>query len=307
MNEIKPVEIEVTRKIDLTEQHVGVLDMHSFLNLFNVLLGELYLIAMDAGSGQPFPQTIALVEQVKALLEDRNQHQTLGLRLEEMPRLFETELKTFAEARPDLSDTPAMIESVANVRSVCNVMKVRVAEYLERIDQPDAWKIHRIATLRDNFCNFFAALERNSKGRFHIVFNIAAQEEGDYVVNLSIESREADTIAMPPVLQDVFRDLIANARKYTAPGGSITAGLKDDGEKILLAVSDNGLGIPVDEIEKVVEFGYRATNARDRRTQGGGFGLTKAYATAKRFKGRMWIKSNVGLGTKITIHIPRPV
>ena len=104
----------------------------------------------------------------------------------------------------------------------------------------------------------------------------------------------------------MFRDLIANARKYTPPGGIINAGLRDDGKQITLVVEDNGMGIPTDEIEKVVDFGYRATNARDRRTCGDGFGMTKAYATVRRFNGRFWIKSSVGAGTKITIRIPRP-
>ena len=112
---------------------------------------------------------------------------------------------------------------------------------------------------------------------------------------------------MPPVFQDVMRDLLANARKYTPPGGVITAGLSDNGEGIRFVVKDTGMGIPESEIMKVVEFGYRATNAA-RPTRGGGFGLTKAFYITKTFGGRMWIESPVenGSGTRIEILIPRP-
>jgi hypothetical protein len=43
------------------------------------------------------------------------------------------------------------------------------------------------------------------------------------------------------------------------------------------------------------------------RTMGGGFGLTKAFLTTKQFGGRFWIASAVGVGTRIRIHVPRPV
>jgi signal transduction histidine kinase len=126
------------------------------------------------------------------------------------------------------------------------------------------------------------------------------------MVNFGIESVDGTTIHMPPVLQDVMRDLIANARKYTEPGGGITAGLVDNGKELRLVVEDTGRGIPLNEVKQVVEFGERGSNVDDKATMGGGFGLTKAYLVTRRFGGRMWIDSRPGAGTRITINIPRP-
>ena len=109
---------------------------------------------------------------------------------------------------------------------------------------------------------------------------------------------------MPLVLQDIFRDLIANSRKYTEPGGKISAGLYSLAEGLRIVVEDDGIGIPRDELQKVVEFGYRASNVLGKRTYGGGFGLSKALWVAKNFGGRMWIRSCVGVGTRVTIFIP---
>jgi signal transduction histidine kinase len=103
-----------------------------------------------------------------------------------------------------------------------------------------------------------------------------------------------------------MRDLIANARKYTAPGGHITAALYEDAEALRFLVEDTGRGIPEGELEKVVQFGQRASNVGEVRTMGGGFGLTKAFLVTKQFGGRFWLASQLGVGTRVRIQIPRP-
>ena len=90
-----------------------------------------------------------------------------------------------------------------------------------------------------------------------------------------MESLDGDSLLMPAVFQDVMRDLIANARKYTAPGGHITAALYEDAEALRFVVEDSGRGIPEGELERVVRFGQRASNVGEVRTMGGGFGLTR--------------------------------
>lgn len=109
---------------------------------------------------------------------------------------------------------------------------------------------------------------------------------------------------MPPVLCDVMRDLLANARKYTPPGGTIIAAMYQEPKWLHLAVADTGRGIPPDEIAAVAQFGKRASNVEDVRTFGGGFGLTKAFLVTKQFGGRFWIQSELGVGTRIRLQIP---
>lgn len=124
------------------------------------------------------------------------------------------------------------------------------------------------------------------------------------MVHLTFESVEGGKIRMPALFQDVIRDLIANARKCTPPGGTIEAGLAQTRDSLILVVSDTGRGIPENEVEKVVIFGFRSQNVSDIVTRGGGFGLTKAFWVAKQFGGRMWIRSEVGVGTRIKIVLP---
>jgi signal transduction histidine kinase len=106
--------------------------------------------------------------------------------------------------------------------------------------------------------------------------------------NLNIDtnnSSNGDVIVMPPVLQDVLCDLVANARKYTTPGGRIYAGLADDGSSLHLVVEDTGCGIPEDEIRGVVKWGVRGSNVLHIKSNGGGFGLTKAYIATRDMEG----------------------
>jgi signal transduction histidine kinase len=123
-------------------------------------------------------------------------------------------------------------------------------------------------------------------------------------MRFDIAGRRGDRIRMPAVFQDVMRDLIANARKYTDPGGRILAGVYEDETELRFAVADTGRGIPEDEIPKLVQFGTRGSNVGDRPTRGGGFGLTKAYYITKKLGGRMWIESELHSGTEMRLAIP---
>lgn len=100
--------------------------------------------------------------------------------------------------------------------------------------------------------------------------------------------------------------MLANSRKYTEPGGRINAGLTETEDHIRFVIEDTGIGIPNNELEKVIDFGYRASNLEGKKTHGGGFGLTKAYSITKNNNGRFWIDSQVNLGTTIKIEIPKP-
>jgi signal transduction histidine kinase len=87
-----------------------------------------------------------------------------------------------------------------------------------------------------NFRKFFYAMEQSSRGRYRIVYNVAQQEEIDYLVHFEVSSDLSDRVAMPILLKDVIRDLIANARKHTPPGGDITIGLALENKRLRFIV-----------------------------------------------------------------------
>jgi len=300
------VEVEITDLRELTREQAALLDMHSVVNILNVLHHELDYLREAIREGERLQPALGAVEQIQRRLGDPKD---LGTDLEDLMNCEDRVLGVVhevLEADPKATDDPDVRSSVGNLRSIFAVLETRTRELAERLDAPDAWVDHDIERLTANLANALAAIEKNSKGHYRIVYNIAQQEPRDYIVNLSINSVDGATIRMPRVVQDVMRDLIANARKYTDPGGEITAGLMDNGKELRLVVEDTGRGFPTDEICEVVTFGQRGSNAADKTPMGGGFGLTKAYVATRMFGGRMWIDSQPAAGTRITIRIPRP-
>lgn len=300
------MEVEITGLPELTRQQAALVDLHSVVNILNVLINELEYLQEVIGEDGEIRAALASVRQLHEGLQaaegdGADLGPVLGCEASVMQRV-----RAALAAHPDAAGDPNVQGSVSNLESVFSVLDVRARELRDRVEAPERWEDHDVARLTENFTKVLAAIEKNSKGRYRIVYNIAEQEPQDYMVNFGVESARGTVLNMPPVLQDVMRDLIANARKYTEPGGEITAGLVDTGKELRLVVEDTGRGIPPDEIHQVVQFGRRGSNVADKATMGGGFGLTKALWVTRRFGGRMWIASRPGGGTRITIVIPRP-
>ncbi|MDO8349233.1 MAG: ATP-binding protein [Planctomycetota bacterium] len=299
-------EVEITGIAPLTAGEQSLLDMHSVLNVLNVLRCELSVLGlMVAEKEELLSEGLAVCETLVASLHDQETALQSARSIEAFEAAVLAELASKVTADRATGHENDVRETLANLESVFAILKVRAREILARAAEPEAWAEFECERIQADFRAVFAALEKNSKGRYRILFNAALQEPSDYYVDLRIEAN-GTALRMPPVFKDVMRDLIANARKYTAPGGRITAAFYEDHDAIRFMVEDTGRGIPEAEIPKVVEFGQRGSNVGNVRTMGGGFGLTKAYLVTKQFGGRLWIASAVGTGTRIRIWIPRP-
>lgn len=300
-------ELEITEIPPLRPNEQSLLDMHTLLNIFNVLRGELSLIGLAlTGDDARLPRSLALCDELIRNLRSPGGGLEAAQQVNRHERVMLDEIGSAMEAHPDGRQNPEIAESMANLVSVFSVLRVRARELLARAQHPERWERFSAAALQRSFLEVFSAIEKNSHHRFRIIYNAALQQPNDYYFDLNIECDEGDQFWMPPVFQDVMRDLTANARKYTAPGGHITAALHATTAELRFLVEDTGRGIPPDELAAVVQFGRRASNVADVRTMGGGFGLTKAFLVTKQFGGRFWIGSELGRGTRIRLQVPRP-
>jgi signal transduction histidine kinase len=298
--------MEITGDLKVTIEEETLLDMHSVLNVLNVINYEVMNLAELLGDSPAMESLYDKVSRAAALLRDRQQAHRQIENVRSFIDMFTETLETEI-SRAGMEKNPEIGASVANLKSIFSILQIRAREIVARHANPDAWVDHDIPSLKDNFLNVLQAIERNSKGGYRIVYNLAEHEDGNYLVNFDISSANGKTVTMPAVFQDVMRDLLANARKYTPPGGTINAGLYDSGTELRYVVWDTGVGIPENELDSVVAFGGRGSNTEDRPTRGGGFGLTKAYYITRKFNGRMWIDSpaNARQGTRIEIRLPR--
>jgi len=105
-------------------------------------------------------------------------------------------------------------------------------------------------------------------------------------------------------IEDVIRNLLDNAIKYSPNGGTITIEGYNSGNNILLQVSDEGIGIPKDELEKIFERFYRVQNEQTRGTSGTGLGLAVCQSIIKAHGGNIWVESTVGKGSTFYCTLP---
>lgn len=92
-------------------------------------------------------------------------------------------------------------------------------------------------------------------------------------------------------LEQVLMNLLSNAHRYTPQGGIIEVGLTEQGDHVLISVSDNGPGIPPDEQERIFEQFYRLSQGGRERAQSKGLGLSIARSLVELHGGRIWVQS----------------
>jgi len=115
---------------------------------------------------------------------------------------------------------------------------------------------------------------------------------------------------LPPVIGDadqlgqVVRNLVENAIKYGRRGGHVTISAAAEGDQVMLAVRDDGEGIPRELQHRLTERFYRVEKARSRRIGGTGLGLAIVKHIVNRHRGRLQIESEVGKGSVFKVFLP---
>jgi two-component system sensor histidine kinase VicK len=105
-------------------------------------------------------------------------------------------------------------------------------------------------------------------------------------------------------LTQILDNIISNAMKYSPEGGQITFSVKEEEDKIIVSIKDQGMGIPKENIGKIFERFYRVDKARSRKLGGTGLGLAIAKEMVQAHGGNIWAKSEEGKGTEIIFTLP---
>ncbi|MEK6766366.1 MAG: HAMP domain-containing sensor histidine kinase [Planctomycetota bacterium] len=109
---------------------------------------------------------------------------------------------------------------------------------------------------------------------------------------------------IPDDLDIILTNLIDNAVKYTQKDGAITINNYSTDDKIMIEVSDTGIGIHKDDVNKIFDEFYRASNAKAVELDGTGLGLTIVKNLVKRHGGNIDVNSELGKGTTVTVSFP---
>lgn len=131
----------------------------------------------------------------------------------------------------------------------------------------------------------------------HIMQGLLEEKE----IILSIEIEDFNVRVDEALMKTVIVNLLDNARKAVETGGRIAVEARREGKQAVIAVSDNGRGIPVEEIPKIQEAFYRVDKSRSRKEGGAGLGLSICANIMKLHEGEIGFGSELNKGTRVTL------
>ena len=240
---------------------------------------------------------------VLLLAEDR----TESVRLDAVRRDFVAnishELKTpigavglLAEALEHAADDPAQVQRFAQrlskeskrlagmTQEIIELSRLQAADALADPEQVD---IDRVIT---------AAIDQN---------RVTADAQRIQLV--SGGDRKARVWGDEAMLVSAVHNLIANAIQYSVAPARVGVGVSERDDVVEIAVTDQGIGIPEEELDRVFERFFRVDQARARATGGTGLGLSIVKHVAQNHGGDVRVWSQPGRGSTFTIRIPRVV
>lgn len=131
-----------------------------------------------------------------------------------------------------------------------------------------------------------------------------AKEKGITLVMGGDISKEMQLNIDSVKIKQVFQNLISNAIKYSKENSEVVFGRKDEIGEVTFFVKDSGLGIPLEQQQRIFEKFFRASNVLMTGAEGTGLGLYIAKSIVESHNGKIWFESSEGNGTTFFVKIP---
>jgi two-component system sensor histidine kinase SenX3 len=117
--------------------------------------------------------------------------------------------------------------------------------------------------------------------------------------------RDLEVLGSAEQISLAVGNLVANAVAYSSDGSKVSVAARPTGEMVEITVTDQGIGIPASELERIFERFYRVDPARHRSTGGTGLGLSIVKHVAASHGGEVRVWSAPGQGSSFTLTLPR--
>jgi len=291
---------------DVAIPNESLVEHHSFVNLLNIIGLTVQYWEMDNVPTETSLQIHTKV--IPDIIHWIKRHPDF------QPRLFYVEClqlqQSFAQFLRECVSSTEEKSPLSILLDLDMILQRQLEDLKLIVEHSHDWRSVKTADIKRRVNEFLQAIAKNSNGRFAIVFDgkeeINASKDISYRVSLTCEGAKNGDLMIPTPFISTVQDLHANARKYSPVGSIISSTIANRDGFFMFEIQDNGYGIPEDELSKVVQYGFRGSNIKSIKSYGGGYGLTKALLTAKRYGGTMEIASQLNLGTRICLKIPLP-
>ncbi|MCH7587645.1 MAG: response regulator [Chloroflexi bacterium] len=131
----------------------------------------------------------------------------------------------------------------------------------------------------------------------------SAARTADVKFNIDLEEEIGVVFGDPIRLRQMVTNLLDNAIKYTRAGGEVSFGMRAENRQVILNISDNGSGIPQNELPLLFDRFFRGSNVADD-IPGTGLGLAIVKSILDNHNGRIWVDSSLGSGASFTVVLP---
>ncbi len=131
-------------------------------------------------------------------------------------------------------------------------------------------------------------------------------QKSGIVLVLDVEPALPPLHTDPLLLEEVLKNLLDNAIKFSPNGGEVRIRVRHEGTHVHLSVSDQGIGVPPDQLERIFEHFYQVDRGTTRHFEGLGIGLALCRHIVDRLGGRIWAES-AGRDQGTTFHVLLPV
>ncbi len=242
------------------------------------------------------------VEGIIAVLQDVTEQQKLeNMRKEFVANVSHelrtplTSIKSYAETLLDggLQDMKTAEKFLEVINSETDRM-TRLVKDLLQLSKMDSQRMHFNMKMIS-----FTGLVKNSVDKMQIEAKSKGQQLECFTIgDIPYVKADQDRI------EQVVLNILSNSIKYTPENGKITVYIGKTHSEVYVKVSDTGIGIPREDINRIFERFYRVDKARSREMGGTGLGLSIAKEIVEAHGGTITVRSEVGKSTDVTVKIP---
>ncbi|GAB3804426.1 sensor histidine kinase [Virgibacillus kimchii] len=205
-----------------------------------------------------------------------------------------TYIKGYADVinRPDITEDEKK-EYIDIIREETESLTVLIKNLFElaKMDENN-FAIHREKVLLRELIHSLSELIRPAYEEKNITFSFSFPKETVVYVD-------------PHRFQQVLLNILDNARKHSFAGGQVKLKVNETNQETNIVITDNGEGMPKEELENIFERLYRVEKSRSRLSGGTGLGLTIAKEIVESHGGTIEIRSDLGKGTSVIISLRR--
>lgn len=289
-------------------------------------IGRLTRDARSIGEARDFARRVAVPRTVRASRDEVTRLAvTFNQMLGQLHGAYEEQEQTLASQRRFVADASHELRTpLATVRTNLELLQ-RAGDDLGSVDRDEALadalaEIERLSRLVSDLLTLARVDSGLRLERREVVQMDRLVQDVYRQARLMALSREHRVVAEPiepatvvgdaDYLKELLLVLVDNAIQYTPDGGEIRLSLEREGDDVVIAVSDNGVGVASGDLPHLFERFYRADSARHRATgssRGTGLGLSIASWIAEEHGGRIEVQSEHGKGATFILRLPAVV